>query len=73
MIQNFITYMSQTALPFMVENFDKLLVAVGGFVTLTIIVNLVSRIVSILRFATKLWAGNKFSTELPYSILPYSM
>ena len=69
MIQNFITYMSQTALPFMVENFDKLLIAVGGFVTLTIIVNLVTRIVSILRFATKLWAGIRAGITLFNSAL----
>jgi len=69
MIQNFITYMSQTALPFMVENFDKLLIAVGGFVTLTIIVNLVTRIVSILRFATKLWAGIRAGITLFNSTL----
>tara|TARA_B100000212_G_scaffold167042_1_gene125626 strand:+ start:415 stop:1920 length:1506 start_codon:yes stop_codon:yes gene_type:complete len=56
-IQKFITYMTTVAVPFMIDNFDKIMIGLGTFVSLTVLVNIITKIGVLMRTATKVWSA----------------
>ena len=56
-IKNFITYMTNTGIPFLTDNFKEIMVLIGSFVALTLLVNIISRINILLKVAAKVWSA----------------
>ena len=63
-IQNFISFMTNTAIPFLTDNFKEIMVLIGSFVALTLLVNIISRINILLKAAAKVWGAISGSVAL---------
>ena len=56
-IQNFMSFMTNTAIPFLTDNFKEIMVLLGSFVALTLLVNIISRINILLKAVAKVWGA----------------
>ena len=63
--------MTNTAIPFLTDNFKEIMVLLGSFVALTLLVNIISRINILLKiFVAKVW---KVQLRVQSHYLKYSL